>query len=161
MPWQLEGEILGYNKKMVVGIALFVLLFGIAFYVGAKYEKSKLTRLGLLKNKGEICVAPEKKVKITPTETLTEESFSGKIVAKTASSITLKQASGENVTIVLAPTTTFGKTETGKLADLMVGQQVTASATKSADGTVTIKNIQPAEAPAVKSMTPAAAPNRY
>jgi Flp pilus assembly protein TadG len=45
----LEGKIYGYNKKTVALVALVVVVFGIAFYAGAMYEKKKLASL---KSKG-------------------------------------------------------------------------------------------------------------
>ncbi len=45
----LEGKCCGYNKKTLAIIALVVLVAGVMFYAGAKYEKRKLTSLGLLK----------------------------------------------------------------------------------------------------------------
>ncbi len=41
----LEGKIYGYNKKTVALLALVVIVFGIAFYAGAMYEKKKLASL--------------------------------------------------------------------------------------------------------------------
>lgn len=40
----------GYDKKMLVFGIVLVLVAGSMFYIGAKYEKNKLSRLGLLKN---------------------------------------------------------------------------------------------------------------
>lgn len=49
-----EGEeILGYKKKTLVSALILMLVAGSMFYIGAKYEKNKLSRLGLLKNKTE------------------------------------------------------------------------------------------------------------
>jgi len=48
-----EGKILGYNKKTLVTVLILVLVAGSMFYLGAKYEKNKLSKLGLLKNDTE------------------------------------------------------------------------------------------------------------
>ncbi|MCX6761241.1 MAG: hypothetical protein NTY33_00105 [Candidatus Moranbacteria bacterium] len=45
----LEGKVYGYSKKTLALIVLVVLVGGVMFYAGAKYEKRKLTSMGLLK----------------------------------------------------------------------------------------------------------------
>jgi hypothetical protein len=44
-----EGKVLGYNKKILAMIVALVIVAGGAFYIGSKYEKNKLSKLGLLK----------------------------------------------------------------------------------------------------------------
>ncbi|MEI6588028.1 MAG: hypothetical protein WCO05_03715 [Candidatus Moraniibacteriota bacterium] len=60
----LEGTILGYNKKMLAFFALVIFVAGAMFYAGAKYEKRKLSSLGLLKTTADI------KTKKKPVETI-------------------------------------------------------------------------------------------
>lgn len=48
----LEGKILGYNKKTVVAVIGAIVIAAIVFYAGTQYEKNKLTSLGLVKGKG-------------------------------------------------------------------------------------------------------------
>lgn len=52
----------GYDKKFLAFGIILVLVAGSMFYIGAKYEKNKLSRLGLLKN-GTEQVRREKKNK--------------------------------------------------------------------------------------------------
>jgi hypothetical protein len=49
----LEGKIYGYEKKILATIALVVFVAGAMFYAGAKYEKRKLSNLGLLKTSAD------------------------------------------------------------------------------------------------------------
>ncbi len=60
----LEGTILGYNKKMLAIFALVIFVAGTMFYAGAKYEKRKLSSLGLLKT------TADNKAKKKPAETI-------------------------------------------------------------------------------------------
>ncbi len=60
-----EEKIMGYSKKTVRAVVVLVLVAGAMFYAGAKYEKSKLSKLGLLKN-GTEQVAKTKKAKAMP-----------------------------------------------------------------------------------------------
>ena len=41
---ELKGKFCGYNKKMLVIIVVLIIIAGGAFYIGAKYEKSKLIK---------------------------------------------------------------------------------------------------------------------
>ncbi|MDR3558782.1 MAG: hypothetical protein P4L62_01500 [Candidatus Pacebacteria bacterium] len=45
----LEGKMMGYNKKTVVVAIVAVILAVVIFYAGAEYEKNKMIRLGLCK----------------------------------------------------------------------------------------------------------------
>ena len=42
---KLEGKVLGYDKKIVAGAVYTLVIILVAFYAGAKYEKSKLNSL--------------------------------------------------------------------------------------------------------------------
>lgn len=52
--------ILGYSKRTLVIGLMLLLVAGGMFYTGAKYEKNKLSRLGLLKNGTEQVSASKK-----------------------------------------------------------------------------------------------------
>ncbi len=47
---QLEGKVLGYDKKIVAAVVYTLVIILVAFYAGAKYEKSKLTSLARQKS---------------------------------------------------------------------------------------------------------------
>jgi hypothetical protein len=49
----LEGKVCSYNKRTLATIVLVVFVAGVMFYAGAKYEKRKLSSLGLLKSSSE------------------------------------------------------------------------------------------------------------
>lgn len=57
----LEGAICGYNKKTLVVVTLLILVAGIMFYAGAKYEKKKLLSLGFSKCENGLPSATGKK----------------------------------------------------------------------------------------------------
>jgi nitrite reductase (NO-forming) len=61
-----EDKIWGYSKKTLTTGLMVVVVAGGMFYAGAKYEKNKLSRLGLLKN-GTEQVAKQKKQKTEAT----------------------------------------------------------------------------------------------
>ena len=55
-----EEKIMGYSKKTVRAVVVLVLVAGAMFYAGAKYEKSKLSKLGLLKSGADQSMAVKK-----------------------------------------------------------------------------------------------------
>ncbi|NCQ06055.1 MAG: hypothetical protein GW815_00630 [Candidatus Moranbacteria bacterium] len=59
----------GYDKKLLAFVIILVLVAGSMFYIGAKYEKNKLSRLGLLKN-GTEQVKKQKKNKTEEVATI-------------------------------------------------------------------------------------------
>ena len=61
----LEGELYGYKKKTLAIVATIILVAGVMFYAGAKYEKKKLTALGILKCKNAQQSTKTKKAKNT------------------------------------------------------------------------------------------------
>jgi len=44
MNWNLEGKVAGYNKK-TLAIVVLVILAGVIFYAGTRYEKMRLSHL--------------------------------------------------------------------------------------------------------------------
>ena len=44
MNWNLEGKVAGYNKK-TLAIVVLVILAGVFFFAGTRYEKMKLSHL--------------------------------------------------------------------------------------------------------------------
>ena len=42
---KLEGKVLGYDKKVVAGVVYTLVIILLAFFVGTRYEKNKLTAL--------------------------------------------------------------------------------------------------------------------
>ncbi len=148
-----EGKIAGYNRKTIVIVLVAVIALGIGFYVGAKYEKSKLARLGLLKNNsnGGAAVAQKTKKKKTKAKTnqVSGNVISGSIVSKNAQSVTIKTNGNVSQIVSVTSATKIGATETGTLADLTVGEQITVSGTKNPDGSFTATNIQPVAPTAV------------
>lgn len=63
-----EEKIWGYSRKTLVAGLILVIVAGGMFYIGAKYEKNKLSNLGLLKN-GTEQASKQKKEKKTDVAT--------------------------------------------------------------------------------------------
>jgi len=130
----LKGKVCGYNKKTLVIVLALLIIAGGAFFIGAKYEKSKLAKLGLLKNnKNEICQLAVL--------------VKGEIVSKSDTSLEIKTKNGQTQQFLISALTKMSKKSTGSVADLVIGQQIEVKGLKNTDGSFsaqTIKQIVPA-----------------
>jgi len=126
----LEGKILGYEKKTLLIVAIAVVGALVFFYAGAKYEKHKLGALGLLVNKS------------TSKKTTAVNSIKGTVTAKDDKSVTLKMADGSTKTIAFSANMTFGKTGTGTASEIFIGELVVIAGENNADGTFIPTNIR-------------------
>jgi len=85
----LEGKVMGYNKKTVVCVLVLVLIAGGMFYAGAKFEKNKLLKLNLLGDRKSCfddatgaAVKNARKKNINPVDILNQAS--GAVASETA-----------------------------------------------------------------------------
>jgi hypothetical protein len=125
---------------------VLLIVAGGAFYVGAKYEKSKLSKLGLINDCKSI--AASKIIEL-----------SGEIVSRTDNSITIKASDGSTQNISLTASTRMSKKNKTTVASLTVGQQITVKGMKDDAGVFSAQVIQlmsaevaPAVAPAVSNV---------
>lgn len=111
-------KICGYNKKTLIAGVVLMVVAGVAFCVGAKYEKNKMFKMGLTKNANEVCMK---------TETVT-----GKITAINNDTVTIQNGDKSVDVIVSSSTKMDKKSET--LANFSVEQFVTAKCIKIPSG---------------------------
>ncbi len=141
---QPEGKFLGYRKKRLLAIIAFVLLAGIVFYAGAKYEKRKLSNLGLLKSGNDVSLLNTKTKQSSPTVNngSAGDTLKGDISAKDSSSITIKTSDGNSQTVSISPETKIGKSGTGIIDSLTIGESVVINGQKNTDGSFSAQTIQ-------------------
>jgi len=135
---QIVGKILKYDKKTLIIVLVVIFLMGIAFYAGAKYEKSKLSKMGLLKDSATSSPASSNSIK-------------GTITAKDDKSVTIKTSDGSSQTVAVSNSTTYGQKGTKSLADIAVGEEVAISGQKNSDGTFSAQSIQKTSAKKAQS----------
>lgn len=129
---QIGGKILKYDKKTLIIAVVAIFLIGIAFYAGAKYEKSKLSKMGLLKDSATSATG-------SPASS---NSIKGTITAKDDKSVTIKTNDGSSQTVSVSSSTTYGQKGTKSLADLAIGEEVAISGQKNSDGTFSAQSIK-------------------
>ncbi|MFA7319782.1 MAG: hypothetical protein WC022_04275 [Parcubacteria group bacterium] len=125
----LEGKIAGYEKKTLVIAAIVIIAAGAVFYAGAKYEKHKLSALGLLVNK-----SANKKAAVN--------SIKGIVTAKDDKSVTIKMTDGTTRNIQFSNSMTFGTDGAGSAADVFVGELLVIAGENNADGIFTPTNMR-------------------
>ena len=125
----LEGKIAGYEKKTLLVTAFIIIVALGAFYAGAKYEKHKLSALGLLVNKS----ANKKPV---------ANSIKGVVTSKDDTSVTIKMVDGTTKNIPFSGSLTFGKDGVGSAADISTGELIIITGENNADGIFVPTNIR-------------------
>ncbi len=128
----LEGKIVGYEKKTLAIVAILIIGAAVVFYAGAKYEKHKLSALGLLVNK-----SASKKV--------AENSVKGTVTASDDKSVTLKMTDGSSKNIPYSTSMTFGADGLGSAADIFVGELLVITGENDANGVFIPTNMRPSK----------------
>jgi hypothetical protein len=142
------------SKKCVIIIAVVAIVVGaVAFFDGMVYEKSSLSKQGLLRNsnggpggnqqarQGGRAFGGGQGGNGGPNGA--NGSFvTGDIISKDDKSITVKTRDGGSKIVFFSDSTAIGKSVSGSASDLASGEQVMASGKTNADGTLTADNIQ-------------------
>lgn len=141
------------NKKCIAVTAVIAIIVGAgAFYGGTIYEKSSLSKQGLLRSGG----APGGNGQRRGPGQGQGSGFNrdggpsgengdfaaGEVISKDDKSVTIKTRDGGSKIIYFSDSTTIGKSVEGSLEDLAMGQQVMVSGKSNSDGTLTAQNIQ-------------------
>jgi hypothetical protein len=140
------------NKKIWTLIIIVAVIVGVAsFYGGTLYEKSSLTKLGLLRSgansqrQGSIQGGGQNRPSGFARGGANGQNGSfigGSVIAKDDKSITVKAQDGSSKIVFFSGSTTVGKSVSGSASDLANGQQVMVNGTANPDGSVTAQNIQ-------------------
>jgi hypothetical protein len=147
------------NKKNVTNVTILIVAVLISFYVGTLYSKSKTpTRgQGMMGANGQFA-GQNGGARGTRGGGFT----SGEIVAKDATSITVKSQDGSTKIVLVSGTTQVTKSAAGTSADLTSVTNVTVVGTTNADGSVTAQSVQirPAGALPIMGRTPSSPANQ-
>lgn len=123
------------NGKMIATIAfLIILVGGISFFAGMKYQQLKRPR-GLFGNfqQGQASQFGQR---------LGFRPVNGEIISVDENSITVKLPDSSSKIVLLTDNTSINKSSEGSKEDLKVGEKVVAFGTENSDGSVTAQSIQ-------------------
>ncbi len=129
-------------NKTILGI-IGVVIAGVSFFVGIKYDQSKSTTLtnsaGFTQNGQARMNGGQRGMRGAGAF----NGASGSIVAKDATSITLSLRDGSGSKIIFfSPSTMISKTTTGAAGDLVSGKEVSVNGTANPDGSINAQSIQ-------------------
>ncbi|PIQ72757.1 hypothetical protein COV86_01415 [Candidatus Roizmanbacteria bacterium CG11_big_fil_rev_8_21_14_0_20_35_14] len=123
------------KNNIVLIIVLALLVGGLGFYGGMKYQQSqRVSFSGQFNNRQGIRSGTNSRGGFQPV--------SGEIIASDDKSITVKLQDGSSKIILLSDKTQINKAETVDKSQLKTGEKVAVFGTENTDGSVTATNIQ-------------------
>lgn len=123
------------NKKIVSGIVAVVVVGGLGFFGGVKYQSSRVATIG-----GQF--AGMRNGQIGQRSGVGNGFISGEVISKDDKSVTVKLPNGGSSIAFYSPTTSIEKAASGSWADIVVGKTITIRGTQNSDGTYTAQSVQ-------------------
>ncbi len=136
------------SKNIAIVVVAFLVFGGGAFYGGTVYEKSSLSKQGLLRSTttqfGNRMPVQGSRQGLGGFNKSGEntEFLAGEIISKDDKSVTVKTRDGGSKIVYFSESTKIGKTTEGSLADLESGKEVMISGKANQDGSFNAQNIQ-------------------
>ena len=124
------------TKQITTIIIIVLLVAGVSFYGGMKYDQGHAPTRGNGQFAGQFGGAGG-----TGRGTRGGGFVAGDIFAKDTTSITVKMRDGSTKIVFVSASTDVQKTVGGSSADLIVGKSVTVQGTANADGSVTAQSV--------------------
>ncbi len=130
-------------NPMIMTAVVAVVVAGVSFFGGMKYQQSKAPAFGGGRSgaNGQFAGGQGRAVGATGSRSGFRP-VSGQIVNVDAKSMTVKLQDGSSKIILLSDTTTFSKSDSGSKTDLTTGATVAVFGTDNSDGSLTAQNIQ-------------------
>lgn len=143
------------KNQMIIIVIAIILVGGISFYVGTKvggrnFGSNKVGQFGIgangaggFGNQGQGGANGNTRMGRNGGQGgMMGGLVSGEVLSKDATSITVKLRDGGSKIILIATSTAVQKTTAGTIADIAVGNQITATGPANADGSINANSIQ-------------------
>lgn len=130
------------NKKIIGAIVICLVVAGISFYGGMKYNSLKSSasqlanRASFSQNGGTRGIAGAR------GGINSGGLVSGEILSKDDKSMTIKLNNGGSKIVFFSPSTKVEKTVDGSIVDVIVGKQITVIGVANSDGSINATSIQ-------------------
>lgn len=130
------------KKTLLKIIVIAVIMAGAGFYGGMRYGESAVTQTGAGQRSQQIN-GFAMMGRTGNRATGQNGSFAGgQIIAKDATSITVKLQDGSSKIVFVSTSTPVMKSAEGSLNDLAVGKNVTVTGVANSDGSITAQSVQ-------------------
>ena len=133
------------KKTLIVFIILLVIVGGIAFYGGMKYQQAKTPSRQVFQN-----LTPEQRQQFLQQgvgQRAGAGFLSGEVISKDEQSLTLKTPDGGSKIVFFSGSTKILKTTEGSIDDIGIGKQIMVSGEQNSDGSYTAQTIQERQLP--------------
>ncbi|MGB9637307.1 MAG: DUF5666 domain-containing protein [Microgenomates group bacterium] len=124
------------KKNLIITIVVAVLIGGICFFAGTKYQQSKQRSVA------RQFVGQMGGRQGTGVNRLGFRPVNGEIISADDKSITVKLQDGSSKIVLVSDNTQINKAQQATKEDLKVGEKVAVFGTENSDGSVTAQNIQ-------------------
>lgn len=129
--------------NLIAAIIIMIVIGGGAFYGGTTYQKSQTA-----KTRASIAGRAPGQVGANGTNRAGQfggagaRPISGQVISLSDTTATIKLKDGSSRIVVLAGSTTYGKSTVGTKTDLAQGSQVMVVGTQNSDGSLTAQSVQ-------------------
>jgi len=137
-------------KKLILIIIALVIVGGVSFYAGIKYQESQSPRGSFSRQDFQNLSAEQRQEFLQgnigetfQTRTARGAGFlSGEVIDKDEQSLTLKMMDGNSSIIFFSDSTEISNIAEGSISDIEIGKQITVSGEQNSDGSYTAETIQ-------------------
>jgi hypothetical protein len=132
------------NSNLIIAVLSAIIVGGICFFGGMKYQESKTKNMTASLNQGGFGARGGRGVNggfVAGAKGGLGLTI-GQIISIDSKSMTIKMSDGSSKIVNLSDTTKVMKSEAGSITDLKSGIQIGVSGTKNTDGSITAQMVQ-------------------